>query len=178
MQNLILLGENGAIRSTLITEGLKIFNHIYAIYKKFNKSITPCKVTLITLDILDPNAGKNILSKITNTKYNFYIGFAQRPFVNILPDKLTDDIVDAIKLSLISSLDIFEYLQKTLKINSVFFLRSINSFLAYDGGKSKMIADSVIHFQIDDMQIAEDTQLIISQICMQWLNKNKPIESL
>ncbi len=51
-----------------------------------------------------------------------------------------------------------------------------HAILAYDGGKCKLIADSVIHFQIDDMQIAEDTQLIISHICMQWLNANKPIK--
>ena len=142
MKNLILLGANGAIGSTLITEALKNFNHIYAIDKKFNKSINSTQVTLITLDILDPNAGKNILSKITNKKYNFYIGFAQRPFVNIMPDKLTDDIVDAVKVSLISSLDIFEYLHKTLKIHSVFFLGSINSSLVCDQPLSYMIAKS------------------------------------
>ncbi|WP_413295623.1 SIS domain-containing protein [Synechococcus sp. MIT S9452] len=45
--------------------------------------------------------------------------------------------------------------------------------VAYDGGKCKEIADQVIHFQINDMQIAEDTQLLIGHICMQWLNNNK-----
>ena len=45
--------------------------------------------------------------------------------------------------------------------------------VAYDGGKCKEVADRAIHFKINDMQIAEDTQLIIGHICMQWLNSNK-----
>lgn len=48
------------------------------------------------------------------------------------------------------------------------------AIVAFDGGRSKDIADHNIHFQIDDMQIAEDTQLIIGHLCMQWLNKHKP----
>ena len=35
------------------------------------------------------------------------------------------------------------------------------------------LADQAIHFPINDMQIAEDTQLIIGHLCMQWLNTNK-----
>jgi len=51
----------------------------------------------------------------------------------------------------------------------------IKSFaiLAFDGGICKDIAEHVIHFAVNDMQIAEDTQLIIGHICMQWLNKQK-----
>jgi len=41
----------------------------------------------------------------------------------------------------------------------------------FDGGKCKLIADESIHFKINDMQIAEDTQLILFHICMQWLSK-------
>ena len=48
------------------------------------------------------------------------------------------------------------------------------AILAFSGGKCKHLADCPIHFPVDDMQIAEDTQLIIGHICMQWLNKNKP----
>ncbi len=52
----------------------------------------------------------------------------------------------------------------------------INSFaiLAFDGGPSKKLADNTIYFQTDDMQIAEDTQLIVGHLCMQWLNTHKP----
>ena len=45
---------------------------------------------------------------------------------------------------------------------------------AFNGGKCKSIADQTIHFPINDMQIAEDTQLIVGHLCMQWLNKHKP----
>ena len=31
-----------------------------------------------------------------------------------------------------------------------------------------------MHFEINDMQIAEDTQLVVGHLCMQWLNANKP----
>ena len=47
------------------------------------------------------------------------------------------------------------------------------SITAFDGGKCKEIANENIHFEINDMQIAEDTQLIIFHICMQWLSNFK-----
>ena len=40
----------------------------------------------------------------------------------------------------------------------------------FDGGKCKLLANESIHFEINDMQIAEDTQLILFHICMQWLS--------
>ncbi len=49
------------------------------------------------------------------------------------------------------------------------------SVLAFNGGKCLKMADITIHFPINDMQIAEDTQLIVGHLCMQWLNQNKPI---
>ena len=48
------------------------------------------------------------------------------------------------------------------------------AILAFDGGKSKELASSVIHFEISDMQIAEDAQLLVGHLCMQWLNSHKP----
>ena len=48
--------------------------------------------------------------------------------------------------------------------------------LAYSGGRCRELADVPIHFAIDDMQIAEDTQLVVGHLCMQWLNNNKPVE--
>jgi D-sedoheptulose 7-phosphate isomerase len=44
--------------------------------------------------------------------------------------------------------------------------------LGYSGGKCKELAQHPIHFEIDDMQIAEDLQLIIGHMCMQWLSAN------
>src|SRR6185369_2216158 len=43
------------------------------------------------------------------------------------------------------------------------------AFLGYSGGKAKALADVSIHFAIDDMQIAEDAQLIVGHMIMQWL---------
>jgi D-sedoheptulose 7-phosphate isomerase len=46
------------------------------------------------------------------------------------------------------------------------------AILGFSGGRCKRIAHHVIHFEIDDMQIAEDLQLIVGHICMQWLYAN------
>jgi len=43
------------------------------------------------------------------------------------------------------------------------------AILGYDGGKAKAMADVPIHFEIDDMQISEDMQLIVGHMVMQWL---------
>lgn len=47
--------------------------------------------------------------------------------------------------------------------------------LGFTGGVCKSIAQHPIHFDVDDMQIAEDLQLIVGHICMQWLCAN-PVE--
>jgi D-sedoheptulose 7-phosphate isomerase len=41
--------------------------------------------------------------------------------------------------------------------------------VGFSGGKAKAVADVPIHFAIDDMQIAEDTQTIIGHMIVQWL---------
>jgi D-sedoheptulose 7-phosphate isomerase len=46
------------------------------------------------------------------------------------------------------------------------------AILGYSGGRCKEIAQHSIHFTIDDMQIAEDLQLVVGHICMQWLHAN------
>lgn len=43
------------------------------------------------------------------------------------------------------------------------------SILGFDGGICKKISDIPIHFQINDMQIAEDTQVIVLNICIKWI---------
>ena len=48
------------------------------------------------------------------------------------------------------------------------------AILAFDGGHCKEVAKTAIHFEINDMQIAEDTQLVVGHLCMQWLNSYKP----
>ena len=56
---------------------------------------------------------------------------------------------------------------KTMQVRSY-------AILGYTGGKAKAMADVPIHFAVDDMQIAEDMQLIVGHMIMQWLYKNRP----
>lgn len=46
------------------------------------------------------------------------------------------------------------------------------AILGFSGGRCKRIAQHPIHFEIDDMQVAEDLQLIVGHMCMQWLYSN------
>jgi len=43
------------------------------------------------------------------------------------------------------------------------------AILGYSGGKAKELADVAIHFSVDDMQIAEDLQLVVGHMVMQYL---------
>jgi D-sedoheptulose 7-phosphate isomerase len=47
------------------------------------------------------------------------------------------------------------------------------AILGYSGGRCKELADEPIHFPVDDMQIAEDIQLIVGHMLMQWLYQNR-----
>jgi D-sedoheptulose 7-phosphate isomerase len=47
-------------------------------------------------------------------------------------------------------------------------LRSF-AILGFDGGKAKALCDQPIHVPVEDMQLAEDSQLIIGHMLMQWL---------
>jgi D-sedoheptulose 7-phosphate isomerase len=44
------------------------------------------------------------------------------------------------------------------------------AILGFTGGKCKELADVSIHFPVNDMQIAEDTQLIVGHMVMQYLH--------
>ena len=50
------------------------------------------------------------------------------------------------------------------------------AIVGFDGGKCKKIAHSNIHCSINDMEIAEDIQMIIFNTCKQWLINNPPIK--
>lgn len=52
------------------------------------------------------------------------------------------------------------------------------AILGFSGGKAKSLADVAIHFNVDDMQIAEDLQLMVGHMLMQWLYVNRPQVSL
>ena len=48
------------------------------------------------------------------------------------------------------------------------------AILGFTGGKCKELADVPIHFPVNDMQVAEDMQLIVGHMMMQWLYSNRP----
>jgi D-sedoheptulose 7-phosphate isomerase len=47
------------------------------------------------------------------------------------------------------------------------------AILGFTGGKCKELAELPIHFPVNDMQIAEDMQLIVGHMMMQWLYSNR-----
>jgi D-sedoheptulose 7-phosphate isomerase len=47
------------------------------------------------------------------------------------------------------------------------------AIVGYSGGKAKEMATVPIHFRVDDMQIAEDTQTIVCHAIMQWLHARR-----
>ena len=47
------------------------------------------------------------------------------------------------------------------------------AILGYNGGKAKNLANISLHFKINDMQISEDIQIVISHLLMKLLNKKK-----
>ena len=65
---------------------------------------------------------------------------------------------------------------KALEVGNAIGMKTF-AILAYTGGRCKNLAQHPIHFAIDDMQIAEDLQVIVGHICMQWLCAN-PIKEI
>jgi D-sedoheptulose 7-phosphate isomerase len=63
-----------------------------------------------------------------------------------------------------NSPNIVKALQQARSIGMVSY-----AMLGYSGGKAKSLADVPIHFAIDDMQIAEDAQMIAGHMLLQWL---------
>ncbi len=59
---------------------------------------------------------------------------------------------------------------KAIKVAKKLSIKTI-SILGFDGGVCKKISDTSIHFSINDMQLSEDLQMIIFNICMQKLSK-------
>ncbi len=50
----------------------------------------------------------------------------------------------------------------------------VAGILGFDGGKASALLDVSIHIPIDDMQIAEDFQLVVGHMVMKWLSENVP----
>lgn len=48
------------------------------------------------------------------------------------------------------------------------------AILGYAGGKARDMADVAMHFPVNDMQIAEDLQLVVGHMTMQFLYAHRP----
>lgn len=59
---------------------------------------------------------------------------------------------------------------RALEIGNEIGLKTF-AILGYSGGRCAELAQTPIHFPIDDMQISEDLQLVVGHMCMQWLNE-------
>jgi D-sedoheptulose 7-phosphate isomerase len=64
-----------------------------------------------------------------------------------------------------------ENVVRALEVGNAKGMRTF-AILGFSGGRCKTVAQHPIHFAIDDMQVAEDLQLIVGHICMQWLHAN------
>lgn len=49
-----------------------------------------------------------------------------------------------------------------------------SAILGFDGGEALSLVDMAVHAPIDDMQIAEDFQLVVGHMVMKWLSENVP----
>lgn len=59
---------------------------------------------------------------------------------------------------------------KALEIGNALKMKTF-AILGFSGGVCKNMAQHALHFEVDDMQIAEDLQLIVGHMCMQHLNQ-------
>jgi len=67
-----------------------------------------------------------------------------------------------------NSVNIVSALNKAASIGMETF-----SIVGFDGGESKLIANHPIHFDVHDMQIAEDLQLVVGHMCMRWMLEHR-----
>ena len=79
-----------------------------------------------------------------------------------------DDVLIALSGSG-NSPNIVRALEKAREIGLTSF-----AILGYSGGKSLALADYPIHFNVDDMQVAEDLQMIVGHMVMQHLCTRRP----
>ena len=61
---------------------------------------------------------------------------------------------------------------KALEVANMIGMKTF-AILGFGGGRCKELVQHSIHFEVNDMQIAEDLQLIVGHICMQWLAQKK-----
>ena len=67
-----------------------------------------------------------------------------------------------------------ENIINALKVSNEIGLNNY-AILGFDGGKCKAIAKNTIHVPVSDMLVSEDIQMIIFNICFQWIVKKMNI---
>ena len=76
----------------------------------------------------------------------------------------------------LNSLSVFDFsgnsenIINALKVSNEIGLNNY-AVLGFDGGKCKEIAKNIIHVPVSDMLVSEDIQMIIFNICFQWIVK-------
>lgn len=68
-----------------------------------------------------------------------------------------------------NSANIVRALEKARELGVMSF-----AILGFSGGRCRALADQAIHFPVDDMQVAEDLQMIVGHMVMQWLCGRRP----
>lgn len=63
-----------------------------------------------------------------------------------------------------------ENIVNALKVSNEIGLNNY-AVLGFDGGECKKIAKNIIHVPVSDMLVSEDIQMIIFNICFQWIVK-------
>ncbi len=62
-------------------------------------------------------------------------------------------------------------------VNAIHQAKSQNvdtfGLIGFDGGESKKLLENYIHFDVNDMQVAEDLQMFVFHICAKWLSTIK-----
>jgi D-sedoheptulose 7-phosphate isomerase len=64
---------------------------------------------------------------------------------------------------------------EALKVGNLIGMKTC-AVLGFSGGVCRDLAQLPIHFEVNDMQIAEDLQLTVGHICMKWLSDQKVTE--
>ena len=144
--------------SFLCGNGGSAGNAIY-IANDFNYGIDKNRGIGLRVEALPANT--SILTCLANDK-GYESIFSQQLKVKATPDDLLIVFSESC-----NSANVVE----ALKVGNELGMKTY-AILGYSGGRCKELAQFPIHFEIDDMQISEDLQLIVGHMCLQWLVEN------
>ena len=144
--------------SFLCGNGGSAGNAIY-IANDFNYGIDKNRGIGLRVEALPANTSK--LTCLANDK-GYESIFSQQLKVKANPDDV---------LIVLSGSGNSQNVVKALEVGNDIGMKTY-AILGYSGGECKKLAQYPIHFEIYDMQISEDLQLIVGHMNMQWLAEN------